>query len=63
MHATSRRVFRELVTGLGALAAAVVIQAAIVWVTIDDLQALDAADDEARTELLHEAVMVEAMQA
>ncbi|HLZ75867.1 ATP-binding protein [Phenylobacterium sp.] len=62
MRTTSRKVFRELVTGLGALVAAVVIQAAIVWTTIDHLHALDDADDEARAELLHDAVMVEAMQ-
>ncbi|HZZ30809.1 MAG TPA: response regulator [Phenylobacterium sp.] len=62
MRTTSRRTFRELMTGLGALVLAVVIQAAIVWTTIDRLETLDNADNEARTELLHYGVVIEAAQ-
>ncbi|HEX3367172.1 response regulator [Phenylobacterium sp.] len=62
MRATSRRIFAELLTGLGALVLAVLAQGVIVWATIDRLQALDAADDEARTELLQYGVMIEAVQ-
>jgi signal transduction histidine kinase/ActR/RegA family two-component response regulator len=61
MRTTSRRTFRELLTGLGALVLAVVVQAAIVWSTIDRLEALDAADDQARAELLHSDAMLYAM--
>ncbi|HXA40051.1 MAG TPA: response regulator [Phenylobacterium sp.] len=62
MRRTSRGTFRELVTGLGALVLAVVVQAAIVWSTIDRLEALDTADDEARSELMHYGAMLEALQ-
>lgn len=62
MRASSRAIFRELLIGIGALVLAVVVQATIVWTTIDHLQSLDGADDEARSELLHYAVMFEAVQ-
>jgi signal transduction histidine kinase/CheY-like chemotaxis protein len=62
MRATSRRTFTELLTGLGALVLAVLAQGMIVWATIDRLQSLDEADDEARTELLHYGAMIEAVQ-
>jgi signal transduction histidine kinase/FixJ family two-component response regulator len=61
MRATSRGIFRELLIGFGALILAVIVQAVIVWTTIDHLQSMDDADDEARTELLHYAVMIEAV--
>ncbi|MGZ6020763.1 MAG: ATP-binding protein [Phenylobacterium sp.] len=61
MRAASQRTFRELMIGLGALVAAVLVQTAIVWGAIDHLTVLDRADDEARTELLHFAVMHEAV--
>ena len=62
MRATSRKTFGELLTGLGALVLAVLVQGVIVWATIDRLQALDEADDEARTELFHYGAMIEAVQ-
>jgi len=62
MRVANRKTFGELLTGLGALVLAVLLQGAIVWTTLDRLQALDDADDEARTELLHSDVMMEAVQ-
>jgi signal transduction histidine kinase/ActR/RegA family two-component response regulator len=62
MRATNRKTSGELLTGLGALVLAVLLQGAIVWTTLDRLQGLDDADDEARTELLHSDAMIEAVQ-
>ena len=63
MRATSQKPFGELLTGLGALVLAVLLQGVIVWTTLDRLQALDDADDGARTEILHSDAMIEAVQA
>ena len=60
MRAASQKTFRELAVGLGALVAAVLVQTAIVSVTINHLQAADRDDDEARAEVFQFAAMTEA---
>ncbi|MBS0362506.1 MAG: CHASE3 domain-containing protein [Proteobacteria bacterium] len=60
MRSTGRKIFRELATGIGALVVAVLAQTVIVWAVIDNLQRIDVADGEARSELQLYSRMFEA---
>ncbi len=61
MRAGRRREFGEVLIALGAMAAAVIAVAAIVWFDIGRMQAEDNADSEAREELAQDALVIEAM--
>ena len=61
MRATNGPMFRELVIGLGALVAAVLGVALIVWVNIGLLERAGAADREVREELAQDSAVIEAM--
>src|SRR5471032_2501152 len=61
MYATARAAFRELVLGLGVFAVAGFAVAMMIWVNIDYMQAVDAADRSAREELSQVDAVIEAM--
>jgi signal transduction histidine kinase/FixJ family two-component response regulator len=61
MLTTNRSAFGELVIGLGAMVAAMFAVAAAVWINIGHVQAADAAAREARSELLQDAAVLEAI--
>jgi len=61
MHMTARTAFRELVLGLGVFAVAGFAVAMMVWVNIDYMQSVDAADRGAREELSQVDAVIEAM--
>jgi signal transduction histidine kinase/CheY-like chemotaxis protein len=61
MYTTARTAFRELVLGLGVFAVAGFAVAMMIWVNIDYMQAVDAADRGAREELSQVDAVIEAM--